>query len=259
MTNSNLQLIDTHAHLYMDDFIENIDEFIERAKESNVNKILMPNVDLNSVKPMISISNKYVNTCYHMLGLHPCYIENDYKTIIKKILSNVSKSTIAVGEIGIDLYHKNDNLRDQVNALNIQCKFAQDNNLPVVLHTRKSIDETINIISNYKYKLKGVFHCFDGTYDQALKIIDLGFKIGIGGVITFKNSKLRDIISRMSLKNLIIETDSPYLSPEPKRGKKNEPSNVKYVASKLSEILSIPMENVCNVTSENAINLFDLH
>ena len=117
--------------------------------------------------------------------------------------------------------------------------------------------EEIDIIRDYK--LKGVFHCFDGTYEQALKIIDLGFKIGIGGVITFKNSKLRDIISRLSLKNLIIETDSPYLSPEPKRGKKNEPSNVKYVASKLSEILSVPMENVCNVTSENAINLFDLH
>ena len=259
MTNSNLQLIDTHAHLYMDDFIENIDEFIERAKESNVNKILMPNVDLNSVKPMISISNKYVNTCYHMLGLHPCYIENDYKTIIKKILSNVSKSTIAVGEIGIDLYHKNDNLRDQVSALNIQCKFAQDNNLPVVLHTRKSIDETINIISNYKYKLKGVFHCFDGTYDQALKIIDLGFKIGIGGIITFKNSKLRDIISRISLKNIILETDSPYLSPEPIRGKKNEPCNVSLVANILSEIFLIPYNNVCKITSENAINLFDLH
>ena len=259
MTNSNLQLIDTHAHLYMDDFIENIDEFIERAKESNVNKILMPNVDLNSVKPMISISNKYVNTCYHMLGLHPCYIENDYKTIIKKILSNVSKSTIAVGEIGIDLYHKNDNLSDQVSALNIQCKFAQDNNLPVVLHTRKSIDETINIISNYKYKLKGVFHCFDGTYDQALKIIDLGFKIGIGGIITFKNSKLRDIISRISLKNIILETDSPYLSPEPIRGKKNEPCNVSLVANILSEIFLIPYNNVCKITSENAINLFDLH
>ncbi|RPG64205.1 MAG: TatD family deoxyribonuclease [Flammeovirgaceae bacterium TMED290] len=259
MTNSNLQLIDTHAHLYMDDFIDNIDEFIERAKENNVNKILMPNIDLNSIKPMISISNKYVNTCYHMLGLHPCYIEDDYKTIIKKILSNISKSTIAIGEIGIDLYHRNDNLRDQVSALNIQCKFAQDNNLPVVLHTRKSIDETINVISNYKYKLKGVFHCFDGTYDQALKIIDLGFKIGIGGIITFKNSKLRDIISRISLKNIILETDSPYLSPEPNRGKKNEPCNVLLVANVLSEIFLTPYNNVCKLTSENAINLFDLH
>ena len=259
MTNPNLQLIDTHAHLYMDDFIENIDEFIERAKENNVNKILMPNVDLNSVKPMINISNRYINTCYHMLGLHPCYIEDDYKTIIKKILSNVSKSTIAIGEIGIDLYHRNDNLRDQVSALNIQCKFAQENNLPVVLHTRKSIDETINVISNYKYKLKGVFHCFDGTYDQALKIIDFGFKIGIGGIITFKNSKLRDIISRISLKNIILETDCPYLSPEPIRGKKNEPCNVLLVANVLSEIFLTPYSNVCKLTSENAINLFDLH
>tara|TARA_B100000989_G_scaffold227611_1_gene174691 strand:+ start:153 stop:932 length:780 start_codon:yes stop_codon:yes gene_type:complete len=259
MTNLNLQLIDTHAHLYMDDFIENIDEFIERAKENNVNKILMPNVDLNSVKPMINISNKYVNTCYHMLGLHPCYIEDDYKTIIKKILSNVSKSTIAIGEIGIDLYHRNDNLRDQVSALNIQCRFAKENNLPVVLHTRKSIDETINIISNYKYQLKGVFHCFDGTYNQALKIIDLGFKIGIGGIITFKNSKLKDIISRISLKDIILETDCPYLSPEPKRGKKNEPCNVSLVANVLSEVFLTPYNNVCKLTSKNAINLFDLH
>ena len=257
MTNSNLKLIDTHAHLYMDDFIENLDKVIEKAKENNVNKILMPNVDLNSVEPMLIISNRYANTCYHMLGLHPCYIEDDYKTTIKKILSNISSNTIAIGEIGIDLYHRNDNIKAQISALNIQCEFAQENKLPIVLHTRKSIEETINVIKNYK--LTGVFHCFDGTYEQALKIIDLGFKIGIGGVITFKNSKLRDIISRISLKNLIIETDSPYLSPEPKRGKKNEPSNVKYVASKLSEVLSIPMENVCNVTSENAINLFDLH
>ena len=257
MANSNLQLIDTHAHLYMDDFIKNLNKVIERAKKNNINKILMPNVDLKSVGPMLKISNKYVNICYHMLGLHPCYIQDDYKTIIKKILSYVSNSTIAIGEIGIDLYHRNDNLRDQINALNIQCEFAQENKLPIVLHTRKSIEETINVIKNYK--LTGVFHCFDGTYEQAQKIIDLGFKIGIGGVITFKNSKLRDVISKVSLKNLIIETDSPYLSPEPKRGKKNEPSNVKYVASKLSEILSIPIENVCNVTSENAINLFDLH
>ena len=257
MTNSNLKLIDTHAHLYMDDFIKNLNKVIERAKKNNINKILMPNVDLKSVEPMLIISNRYANTCYHMLGLHPCYIHDDYKTIIKKILSYVSNSTIAIGEIGIDLYHRNDNLRDQINALNIQCEFAQENKLPIVLHTRKSIEETINVIKNYK--LTGVFHCFDGTYEQALKIIDLGFKIGIGGVITFKNSKLRDVISRVSLKNLIIETDSPYLSPEPERGKKNEPSNVKYVASKLSEILSTPIENVCNDTSENAINLFDLH
>ena len=125
MTNSNLQLIDTHAHLYMDDFIENLDKVIEKAKENNVNKILMPNVDLNSVEPMLIISNRYANTCYHMLGLHPCYIEDDYKTTIKKILSNISSNTIAIGEIGIDLYYRNDNIKAQISALNIQCEFAQ--------------------------------------------------------------------------------------------------------------------------------------
>ena len=254
MTNSNLQLIDTHAHLYMDDFIENLDKVIEKAKENNVNKILMPNVDLNSVEPMLIISNRYANTCYHMLGLHPCYIEEDYKTTIKKILSNSSSNTIAIGEIGIDLYHRNDNIKAQISALNIQCEFAQENKLPIVLHTRKSIDETINVIKDYK--LTGVFHCFDGTYEQALKIIDLGFKIGIGGVITFKNSKLRDIISRISLKNLIIETDSPYLSPEPKRGKKNEPSFIKFTAQKLAKLRNIKVDKLILLTTNNFNTLF---
>ena len=259
MTNSDVLLIDTHAHLYSDSFTKNLDEVIDRAKKNNVYKILMPNVDLDSVEPMLKVSNEYDNICYHMLGLHPCYIDHNYKIIIKKILSNVSKSTIAIGEIGIDLYHRNDNLNAQVSALNIQCEFALENKLPIVLHTRNSIDETINVINNYKYELKGVFHCFDGTYEQALKIIDLGFKIGIGGVLTFKNSKLIDNISRVNLKNIILETDSPYLAPEPKRGKKNEPCNVSFVANKLSEILSIPYEKVCKVTSENAINLFALY
>ena len=258
MTNRQEQLIDTHAHIFLDEFLEIKDEVIKRSFKKNIKKILMPNINYNTVRPMIELSNSYKGICFHMLGLHPCYLKENYKSEITKILSFVNKETIAIGEIGMDLYYRKDNINQQIDALEIQCEYALKNNLPVVLHTRNSINQTIDVISKYEGRLKGVFHCFDGNYDQVKMITNLGFKIGLGGIITFKNSKLKEVVSNINIEDIILETDSPYLSPEPYRGKRNEPQNISFIAEKLSQILNISYDKVCEVTSKNAINLFDL-
>ena len=251
--------IDSHAHIYLDQFSDNVDEIINRSLEHKVNKILMPNINLDTVSKMLNLSGKYKGICYPMLGLHPCYIENEFENEITKILEYKSSETIAIGEIGLDFFRGRKNIKNQIRALEIQCEYALSQKLPIVIHTRNSIDETISIISRYSKKgLTGVFHCFSGNLNQAYNIINMGFKIGVGGILTFKNSNIKNVISKIEIKHLILETDSPYLSPEPLRGKVNEPANIIFISEKLSEILSVPIEIVSQVTSENVKNLFDL-
>ena len=251
--------IDSHAHIYLDQFSDSLDSLIKKSHDNRVEKILMPNINIDTIKPMLQISRKYENICYPMLGLHPCYLTVNYESEINQIFKYLDATIVAVGEIGIDLFRSRENYKDQVKAMEMQCEIALDNNLPIVIHTRNSIDETIEIVQRYsKRNLKGVFHCFVGNYNQAKKIIDLGFKLGIGGILTFKNSELRNIISKINLEDILLETDSPYLSPEPYRGKINNPSNLVFIGEKLSQINSLPMDLVCQVTSQNAINLFDL-
>ena len=252
-------LIDSHAHIYLDQFSDSLSNIIKKSHENRVKKILMPNINIDTVKPMLQISRKYEDICYPMLGLHPCYLTVNYESEINQIFKYLDATIVAVGEIGIDLFRSRENYKDQVKAMEMQCEIALDNNLPIVIHTRNSIDETIEIVQRYsKRNLKGVFHCFVGNYNQAKKIIDLGFKLGIGGILTFKNSELRNIISKINLEDILLETDSPYLSPEPYRGKINNPSNLVFIGEKLSQINSLPIDLVCQVTSLNAINLFDL-
>ena len=251
--------IDSHAHIYLDQFSDSLSNIIKKSHENRVKKILMPNINIDTVKPMLQISRKYEDICYPMLGLHPCYLTVNYESEINQIFKYLDATIVAVGEIGIDLFRSRENYEDQVKAMEMQCEIALDNNLPIVIHTRNSIDETIEIVQRYsKRNLKGVFHCFVGNYNQAKKIIDLGFKLGIGGILTFKNSELRNIISKINLEDILLETDSPYLSPEPYRGKINNPSNLVFIGEKLSQINSLPIDLVCQVTSQNAINLFDL-
>ena len=251
--------IDSHAHIYLDQFSDSLSSIIKKSHNNRVKKILMPNINIDTVKPMLQISRKYEDICYPMLGLHPCYLTVNYESEINQIFKYLDATIVAVGEIGIDLFRSRENYKDQVKAMEMQCEIALDNNLPIVIHTRNSIDETIEIVQRYsKRNLKGVFHCFVGNYNQAKKIIDLGFKLGIGGILTFKNSDLRNIISKINLEDILLETDSPYLSPEPNRGKINNPSNLIFIGKKLSQINSLPMDLVCQVTSQNAINLFDL-
>ena len=251
--------IDSHAHIYLDQFTDNVDEIINRSLDNKVNKILMPNINLDTVSKMLNLSGKYKGICYPMLGLHPCYIENEFENEITKILEYKSSETIAIGEIGLDFFRGRKNIKNQIRALEIQCEYALSQKLPIVIHTRNSIDETISIVSRYSKKgLTGVFHCFSGNLNQAYNIINMGFKIGVGGILTFKNSNIKNVISKIEIKHLILETDSPYLSPEPLRGKVNEPANIIFISEKLSEILSVPLEIVSQVTSENVKNLFDL-
>ena len=251
--------IDSHAHIYLDQFSDSLSSIIKKSHNNRVKNILMPNINIDTVKPMLQISRKYEDICYPMLGLHPCYLTVNYESEINQIFKYLDATIVAVGEIGIDLFRSRENYKDQVKAMEMQCEIALDNNLPIVIHTRNSIDETIEIVQRYsKRNLKGVFHCFVGNYNQAKKIIDLGFKLGIGGILTFKNSDLRNIISKINLEDILLETDSPYLSPEPNRGKINNPSNLIFIGKKLSQINSLPMDLVCQVTSQNAINLFDL-
>ena len=251
--------IDSHAHIYLDQFTDNVDEIINRSLDNKVNKILMPNINLDTVSKMLNLSGKYKGICYPMLGLHPCYIENEFENEITKILEYKSSETIAIGEIGLDFFRGRKNIKNQIRALEIQCEYALSQKLPIVIHTRNSIDDTISIVSRYSKKgLTGVFHCFSGNLNQAYNIINMGFKIGVGGILTFKNSNIKNVISQVEIKHLILETDSPYLSPEPLRGKVNEPANIIFISEKLSEILSVPIEIVSQVTSENVKNLFDL-
>ena len=252
--------IDSHAHIYLDQFRGNIDDIIKNSLNNNVNKILMPNINLDSVSDMMRVTDQYKEICYPMLGLHPCYVNDNFEIEIHEIFENFSSKIIAIGEIGLDFFRSRDNIKDQIKAFEIQCEYAISKNKPIVIHTRSSINETIKIVKKFSSKgLSGVFHCFSGSPNQANEIIDLGFKIGVGGVLTFKNSNLKTVISQIDLRHIILETDSPYLSPEPRRGSVNEPANIIYVSQKLSEICVVPIELVSNITTQNVINLFDLH
>lgn len=256
----NLNFIDTHAHIYFDEYRKDIDSVINFSLENNINKILMPNINSYSLKGMFMISNLYPEICHPMLGLHPCYVKENYIDELKIIKSYINKSKIvAIGEIGIDLYRDLKYYKEQVAAFEIQCHWALENNLPVVIHTRNSLKETIQIIKNPIFKnLSGVFHCFDGTYSDAKELIDLGFLLGIGGVCTFKNSNLRKTLLQIDIEHLVLETDSPFLSPEPKRGKRNVPSNIIYIAEMLEVITAVPLSKIAEITSRNALNLFPL-
>ena len=255
-----MNFIDTHAHIYFHQYEKDIDSVINNSLENLVNKILMPNINSSSINKLYKISDLYKNICYPMIGLHPCYVDEDYENELKKIKNHLNKKkVIAIGEIGIDLYREKKFFEQQLDAFETQCYWALENKLPVVIHTRNSLKETINIISKPHFKdLNGIFHCFDSSYEDAMKLIDLGFLIGIGGILTFKNSNLRETIAKIGIEKLVLETDSPYLSPEPYRGKRNEPANILYIAEKLEKITSIPLTKISQITTKNAIELFDL-
>ncbi|MBE49774.1 MAG: hydrolase TatD [Flammeovirgaceae bacterium] len=255
-----MNFIDTHAHIYFHQYEKDIDSVINNSLENLVNKILMPNINSSSINKLYKISDLYKNICYPMIGLHPCYVDEDYENELKKIKNHLNKKkVIAIGEIGIDLYREKKFFEQQLDAFETQCYWALENKLPVVIHTRNSLKETINIISKPHFKdLNGIFHCFDSSYEDAMKLIDLGFLIGIGGILTFKNSNLRETIAKIGIEKLVLETDSPYLSPEPYRGKRNEPANILYIAEMLQKITSIPLAKISQITTKNANELFDL-
>lgn len=253
-------MIDTHSHIYSEEFDLDRKETIERALAIGVKKILLPNIDLESIEPMMQLASQYPQNCFPMMGLHPTSVNENYEQILNKLWNQLSdKKVIAIGETGIDLYWDKTFQKEQEKAFVIQIEWAKKMNLPLVIHIRNSFDETFKILEeNYFNGIAGVFHAFSGTVEQAARAIDLGFKLGVGGVVTFKNSGLDKIISELSLDHLILETDAPYLTPVPFRGKRNESSYVQYVAQKLADIFNESEAMVIQRTTENANKLFNL-
>ncbi|MCX6321911.1 MAG: TatD family hydrolase [Bacteroidia bacterium] len=255
-----MQLIDTHTHLYLPEFDTDRDEVVNRAVGSSVVKMLMPNIDFQSVNLMLSAESRYPGICYSMIGLHPTSVKEDYLSQLDKLENLFTKHKfIALGEIGIDLYWDKTFLKEQLIAFRRQIAFAIDNGLPVVVHSRDSFHEVFLVLDEFKGKrLKGVLHAFTGNIKDAEKALDMGFKLGIGGIVTFKNSGLDKIVKEIGPENLILETDSPYLAPAPHRGKRNESSYICIINKKLAEIFGICKEEVASITFANSTGLFNL-
>ncbi len=253
-------LIDTHSHIYSEEFNSDIDEIVQNAYNNGVKKIVLPNIDSGSIKRLVDLSNSYPHICYPLMGLHPTSVAADYKEELEAIEYWLNKQKFyGIGEIGIDLYWDRTFINEQKDAFRHQIKLAKSNKLPIVIHLRNSFDEVFEIVQQEQDgSLKGIFHCFTGDEVEAEKIIDLGFLLGIGGVLTFKNSNMSEVIEKIDLKHLVLETDSPYLSPVPKRGRRNESSYLVYVAQKLAEVYQIPVEEVAEITTSNARNMFGI-
>lgn len=253
-------LIDTHTHLYLDNYSEDQSTIIQKAIDQGVEKMLLPAIDSSTYDSMIRLSKQYPENCFPMIGLHPTSVKDDYEVELKLVEGQLSAGGfIAVGEIGIDLYWDKTHSEQQKDAFRRQLRLAKKYNLPVAIHTRDSFDEIYEIARDEKTEeLLGVFHCFTGSIEEANKIIDLEFKMGIGGILTFKNAGLAEVVEQIPLEHLILETDSPFLTPTPYRGKRNESSYLTYIAKRMAEIKEISFEEVAEITTSNAKRLFKL-
>ena len=255
-----MQIIDTHTHLYLDQFKKDIDKVISKAKENGVKKFIFPAIDSFHFQDMHDLKNKYPENIYLMSGLHPTHVKENYKEELDFVTKSLKNNNyVAIGEIGIDLYWDKTFLLQQQEALRFQIRLAVKNGLPIVIHCRDAFDEIFEILNEENCEtLRGVFHCFTGDLDQAKKAISLGFLLGIGGVVTFKNGGIDKFLNQIDLKHIVLETDSPYLAPVPLRGKRNESSYIIYVLEKLSELYKIPKEEIASVTTNNAKKMFSL-
>jgi TatD DNase family protein len=255
-----MTLIDTHSHIYLSEFDEDREVLIERADKAGIIKILMPAIDSATHKNMLKTESQFPGKCVSMMGLHPCSVMGNYVTELNLIEEYLDKNKfIAIGETGLDFYWDVTFKAQQYDAFQRQIGWALKYDLPVVIHSRNSTDECIDIIKkNQQGSLKGVFHCFSGSPQQAEQIIDLGFYLGIGGVLTFKNAGLDKVMKDIDLKNVILETDAPYLAPVPFRGKRNEPAYISYVAQKLADVKATSVDEIAAITTANAQKLFDL-
>ncbi len=253
-------MIDTHAHIYASEFDNDRDQVVERALAQGVDKILLPNIDLDSIEPMLQTEAAYPEICRSMMGLHPCYVDSNVKQTLEVIHSWFAKHNfIAVGEIGIDLYWDKTYKAEQEMAFTTQLNWAKEMKLPVVIHTRDSIQETLALLEKEQDgSLSGVFHCFGGNVEEAKAINDLGFHLGLGGVTTFKNGGMDKVIPHLDMDYVILETDCPYLAPVPHRGKRNEPSYIPLVAERIASLRELSIDDVQVITNRNANRLFAL-
>ena len=252
-------MIDTHTHLYSEEFNEDRKEMIERALNKGVSKFYLPAINSETHQKMLDLEEQYPTQIFSMMGLHPCYVkpetwEEELK-LVEKYLNE--KSFPAIGEIGIDLYWDQSTLNIQVKAFEQQIDWAIEKDLPIVIHTRSSFDEVFEVLDRKKHpKLRGIFHCFSGDLEQGKRAIDLGFILGIGGVVTFKNGKIDKFLHEIPLDKIVLETDSPYLAPVPHRGKRNESSYLDLVVGKLVNIYNLDFFEIDRITTENANRIF---
>ena len=253
-------LIDTHAHLYSEDFDDDRDKIVRNAIQSGVQKIILPNIDENSIESMLELSNAYPEVCFPLMGLHPTSVGENYKDQLQIVESWLGRRNfIAIGETGIDLYWDKTYQKEQEDAFRIQLQIARSLHKPVVIHIRNSFNEVYEILNNEQDgNLCGVFHCFSGSITEAQKIIDIGFSMDIGGVVTFKNSNLPETLQQVDIKHVILETDSPYLAPMPHRGKRNESAFLLKIADKVANIYGIDVAEVSLKTTANAKMLFGI-
>ncbi len=252
-------LTDTHTHLYSKEFDADRTDLIEKAIKSGITRFFLPNVDSESIPGMFQVEKQFPTNCFAMIGLHPCSVNPRYQQELQIMEHWLSRRKfVAIGEIGIDLYWDKTFFPQQQDAFRKQIELSQKHGLPYVIHSRNSFDEVMEIIREYSNDFtKAIFHCFSGNVEQAQEVIKMGnFKLGIGGVVTFKNSGLDKVVEAIDLKHLVLETDAPYLAPVPYRGKRNEPDYLLLIAKKIAEIKNISVEEVAAVTTKNSIDIF---
>ena len=255
-----MKIIDTHAHLYLKEFNDDLDQVIERATKQGVYKVLLPHIDSQSTRPLHQLCKKHPGFFYPMMGLHPTSVKENFKTELDKVEKLLRDTQyVAIGEAGMDLYWDKSFIKEQQLVFEHQLFLAEELDLPLVIHSRQAEEELIQILkSKPAGSVRGVFHSFTGTPDQAKRIIDLGFHVGIGGIVTFKNGGVDKIVRALSPENILVETDAPFLAPVPYRGKRNESAFIIHVIEKLAEIFELPEEEIAGITTNNAINLFKI-
>jgi len=252
-----MQLIETHAHIYLPEFDADRPQLVERALAAGVQQIVMPAIDTTTHAQMLQTEAQFTN-CTAMMGLHPCSVNAAYQTELDAVESYLRQRPFAaVGEIGLDFYWDTTFTKEQYLVFETQIGWALQYNLPIVIHSRNAIDECIKVVKKFS-GVKGIFHCFSGTVEQAQQITDLGMLLGIGGVVTYKNAGLDKVLAQIGIKNLVLETDAPYLSPVPYRGKRNEPSYLVEIADKVAQVTGLDKNEIAAVTTENARKLFKL-
>lgn len=249
-------ITDTHCHLYASELSQTLDKDIQAALAAGVDRIFLPNIDLDSLQPMLNLVKRFPKNVFPAFGLHPCYVKADYEQALATIFAKAQQQPYyAVGEIGIDLYWDKTTFSIQEKAFRWQIEYAMAENKPIMIHSREATDIIIGIVKDYP-KLRGVFHCFTGTAQQAQQIVDMGFYLGIGGVLTYKNANLSQEIANIPLTSILLETDAPYLSPVPHRGKPNKPEYIVYVAQRLCDVYNLSLSEIATVTTQNSKDLF---
>jgi len=251
-------LIDTHCHLYLEEFKNDIGEVMERAIQSGVERFYLPGIDSTVIPDMLQLEEKYPGRCFAMMGLHPCSVKENYREELSIVETWLNQRPFAaVGEIGLDFYWDKTFADQQYEAFDLQMQWALDRKMPIVIHTRNAMQETINRVKPFAAKgLTGIFHCFSGSYESAVQVTDMGFLLGIGGVLTYKNAGLPAVLEKIGMEHLVLETDAPYLTPVPYRGKRNESSYLTYIIRLLATTKNLSVEEAAAITSANAKKIF---